>query len=69
MIKQKNSNADSRLSRRKRMMGWTFLFMILSVVLLPLGSYVYTDLVASAQAADQGATSNPRSNYWRAVRG
>lgn len=69
MIKQKNSNADSRLSRRKRMMGWTFLFMILSVVLLPLGSYVYTDLVASAQAADKGATSNPRSNYWRAVRG
>lgn len=69
MIKQNNSNAESRLSRRKRMMGWSFLFMILSVVLLPLGSYVYTDLVATANAADSGAETNPRSNYWRAVRG
>jgi len=68
MIKQKNSNVDSRLSRRKRMMGWSFLFMILSVVLLPLGSYVYTDLVATAQAAESSAAANPRSNYWRAVR-
>lgn len=69
MTKQINSNANSRLSRRKRMMGWSFLFMILSVVMLPLGGYVYTDLVATAQAADQGATTNPRSNYWRAIRG
>jgi len=69
MIKQINSNASARLSRRKRMMGWSFLFIILSVVLLPLGSYVYTDLVATVQAADQGTATNPRSNYWRAVRG
>lgn len=68
MTKQKKSNATSRLARRKRMMGWTFLFMILSVVLLPLGSYVYTDLVATAQADGNATTTNPRSNYWRAVR-
>lgn len=69
MAKKINSNVNSRLSRRKRMMGWSFLFIILSVVLLPLGGYVYSDMVATAQAADQGSSTNPRSNYWRAVRG
>jgi len=69
MNKQINSNASARLSKRKRMMAWSFLLMILSVVLLPLGSYVYTDLVATAHAVEQGAATNPRSNYWRAVRG
>lgn len=69
MIKQIKNNTDTRLSRRKRTMAWSFFFMILSVMLLPLGSYVYTDLVTSAQAADNAATTNPRSNYWRAVRG
>lgn len=68
MIKKINSNVESRLSRRKRMMGWSFVFIILSVVLLPLGGYVYSELAVTAQAADQGAASNPRSNYWRAVR-
>lgn len=69
MTKQINSNVNPRLSRRKRMMGWAFLFMILSVVMLPLGGYVYTDLVSTAQAVEQGQTANPRANYWRAVRG
>ena len=69
MTKQINCNVNPRLSRRKRMMGWAFLFMILSVVMLPLGGYVYTDLVSTAQAAEQGQTANPRANYWRAVRG
>jgi len=69
MIKQIKNKSDTRLSRRKRTMAWSFLFMILSVMLLPLGSYVYSDLVASAQAADTAANSNPRANYWRAVRG
>ena len=68
MTKQNKSNGDSRLARRKRMMGWSFLFMILSVVMLPLGSYVYTDLVATAEAAEATTASNPRSNYWRAIR-
>lgn len=67
MTKQKKSNGDSRLARRKKMMGWSFLFMILSVMLLPLGGYVYTGFDSTANAAAEGAT-NPRSNYWRAVR-
>lgn len=69
MTKQISSNKDSRLSRRKRMMGWSFLIMVLSVVLMPLGGYVYTDVISTANAADQTAESNPRANYWRAVRG
>ena len=68
MTKQIKSNDSSRLSRRKRMMGWSFLIMILSVVLMPLGGYVYTDVISNANAADQVDT-NPRANYWRAVRG
>ncbi|MFW2372606.1 MAG: formate dehydrogenase subunit gamma [Gammaproteobacteria bacterium] len=68
MTKPTNSEQSSRLSRRKRMMGWSFVFMMLAVVMLPLGGYVYTGLVASAEASDQGAATNPRSNYWRAVR-
>lgn len=69
MTKQINSNANSRLSRRKRMMAWSFLFMVLSVIMLPLGGYVFTDSGAVAQAAEPTSASNPRSNYWRAVRG
>ncbi|MFQ5755084.1 MAG: formate dehydrogenase subunit gamma [Acidiferrobacterales bacterium] len=34
-------------------------------ILLPLGSYVYSGLSAQAAAEEQ---SNPRANYWRAVR-
>lgn len=68
MTKEIKSNEGSRLSRRKRMMGWSFLVMILAVVLMPLGGYVYTDVITSANAADQVET-NPRANYWRAVRG
>lgn len=69
MTNQISSNKNSRLSRRKRMMGWSFLIMVLSVVLMPLGGYVYTDVISTASAADQTAESNPRANYWRAVRG
>ncbi|MFK5914502.1 MAG: formate dehydrogenase subunit gamma [Woeseiaceae bacterium] len=68
MIKQNNSYATTRLARRKKMMGWSFLFMILSVMLLPLGGYVYTGFDVTANAAGDNFT-NPRANYWRAVRG
>jgi formate dehydrogenase subunit gamma len=41
------------------------LIILGGAILLPLGSYVYTGLSAQAAAAEQ---SNPRANYWRAVR-
>jgi formate dehydrogenase subunit gamma len=41
------------------------LIILGGTVLLPLGSYVYTGLSAQAAAEEQ---SNPRANYWRAVR-
>ena len=40
--------------------------MFLGVFVLPLGSYLYTDLVSAQAAADK--QGNPRANYWRAVR-
>jgi formate dehydrogenase subunit gamma len=56
----------SDVVRRKRLAVWTFALFVAAVVLLPLGSYVYT-AVSSAQAASEKQT-NPRANYWRAVR-
>lgn len=52
-------------SRAKSVFAWSFLIILGGTVLLPLGSYVYTGLSAQAAAEEQ---SNPRANYWRAVR-
>jgi formate dehydrogenase subunit gamma len=52
--------------RRKRLALWMFALFGAAIVLLPLGSYVYT-AVSPAQAAVEKQT-NPRANYWRAVR-
>ena len=57
--------ARSGASRAKSVFAWSFLIILGGTVLLPLGSYVYTGLSAQAAAEEQ---SNPRANYWRAVR-
>jgi formate dehydrogenase subunit gamma len=41
------------------------LIILGGAILLPLGGYVYSGLSAQAAAEEQ---SNPRANYWRAVR-
>ncbi|MBD3609406.1 MAG: formate dehydrogenase subunit gamma, partial [Gammaproteobacteria bacterium] len=63
------TNQQSRLARRKKIMAWSFVMMMLAVFVLPLSGYVYQGLSASVQAEDktwQG--ENPRANYWRSVR-
>ena len=60
------AKTGSEVVRRKRLALWTFALFVAGVVLLPLGSYVYT-AVSPAQAAAEKQT-NPRANYWRAVR-
>lgn len=60
------AKTGSDVVRRKRLALWTFALFVAGVVLLPLGSYVYT-AVSPAQAAAEKQT-NPRANYWRAVR-
>ncbi len=57
----------ARARRYKRMFPWTIALILVGAMVLPLGSYVYTGL-QSAQAQEVG-DSNPRANYWRAVRG
>lgn len=45
---------------------WSMVFILLGATLLPLTGYLYVGVTsASAQAAED---SNPRANYWRAVR-
>lgn len=55
-----------RRARYKRITLWTIAVIVLGAMVLPMGSYVYTGLQeAQAQAVQD---TNPRSNYWRAVR-
>lgn len=53
-------------ARRIKIVLWSLLFIVGGATILPLTGYVYVDVV-SAQTAD-AAKSNPRANYWRAVR-
>lgn len=62
-------NQPGRLARRKKSMVWTFVLMVLAILVLPLSGYVYQGLSASAQAdSATWQNENPRSNYWRSVR-
>jgi formate dehydrogenase subunit gamma len=57
----------TRARRYKRIVWWTVAVILVGAVALPLGSYVYTGIQpAHAQAVED---TNPRANYWRAVRG
>lgn len=57
----------ARARRYKRIFLWSLAVILVGSMVLPLGSYVYTGIQsAHAQAVEE---SNPRANYWRAVRG
>ncbi|MDH3638909.1 MAG: formate dehydrogenase subunit gamma [Gammaproteobacteria bacterium] len=53
-------------SRHAKIMLWSALIILCGATLLPLTGYLYVDIM-SAQAADP-QQSNPRANYWRAIR-
>ena len=59
-------NQESK-KRRAKLMLWSIVFILFSAMVLPFTSYIYTGVV-SAQSTDANE-SNPRANYWRAVRG
>jgi formate dehydrogenase subunit gamma len=64
MSKAETSNRGRR-ARYKRITLWFIAIIVLGAMLLPTGSYVYTGIQeAQAQIKD----TNPRANYWRAVR-
>jgi len=62
-----NTTRKGRARRYKRIVLWSIAIILVGAMVLPLGSYVYTGIQsAHAQAVED---SNPRANYWRAVRG
>ena len=64
-----------RWSRRRRMMLWTVVAILVGAMVLPLTGYVYVaiDNAFAQQAKPESPSAaeqqtNPRANYWRAVR-
>ena len=67
MAKPDNTTRKARARRYKSIVLWSIAVIVVAAMVLPLGSYVVTGIQsAHAQTAED---SNPRANYWRAVRG
>jgi len=56
------------LNKRKKMMAWTGLFMLLAIVLLPMTGYISTGFATAEEQQVQVQQTNPRADYWRMVR-
>lgn len=66
MAKTRDAQGVLRARRRWRAMLWSMLAITVAAMGLPLLGYVYVGIQqASAQAVED---TNPRANYWRAVR-
>lgn len=61
-------STTSTLSKRKKMMAWTGLVMLMAIFLLPMTGYISTGFVTVAEEQVQEQQTNPRSDYWRLVR-
>ncbi|MDX1512780.1 MAG: formate dehydrogenase subunit gamma [Gammaproteobacteria bacterium] len=57
---------SARARRYLRITLWSMLFIVFSAMVLPLSSYVFTGIQEAK--AQQVQDTNPRANYWRAVR-
>ncbi len=67
MNTNQDANPTHRRRRYRRIAVLSLLLMVSLAMVLPLGGYLYVGLRdAGAQAVEQ---TNPRANYWRAVRG
>ena len=69
------TKVNTKWPRRRRMMAWTVATILIGSMLLPLSGYVYiavNDAFAQQQAGSEASSAdkqtNPRANYWRAVR-
>ena len=67
-IKDLPKNHPARIKRRKRIAVWTFAFIMLAALVAPFSGFLLTGM-NSAVAQEQAADSNPRADYWRAVKG
>lgn len=66
MAKAESTGALRAGRNHKRAVLWTLLIILAGTLIAPLGGYVYVAAV-SAQGGNE-LQSNPRANYWRAVR-
>lgn len=55
------------LSKRKKMMSLTGILMLLAIFLLPMTGYISTGFANENE--QQAKITNPKSDYWRLVRG
>jgi len=56
-------------SRKWRRMIWSAVIIVVGAMLMPLTGYVYVAVEqAYAQQSAAEQQTNPRANYWRAVR-
>ena len=68
--KRATHNPSSVRTRRRRTLLWSLALILSGAMLLPLGGYLYVAFkpaYAQSSAGEQQQT-NPRANYWRAVR-
>lgn len=70
MAKQLVTDNNAAKRRHARIMLWSAVAIVVGALLMPLSGYVYVviDQAVAAQPAADGPQTNPRANYWRAVR-
>ena len=65
-------NPVARRARRRRMAIWGFVTILAGSLLLPFTGHIYVSVVQAANPSGAASATeqqtNPRSNYWRAVR-
>lgn len=59
---------DGKRVRHKRIMIWSFFVVLAGVMALPLFGYLYVYLTPPPVQAAANQETNPRANFWRAVR-
>lgn len=74
-MKNMQTDKRGRLSHRRKLMLRTYGVLMLAILLLPLGGYLYHGMLGQAHAQEatkqdtgQWQGDNPRANYWRDVR-
>ena len=61
-------NDPVRIKRRKRIAVWSFVFIMVASLAAPFSGFLL-NAIDGAVAQETPAESNPRANYWRAVKG
>lgn len=67
-VKDLPRNHPARIKRRKRIAVWTFAFIMVAALVAPFSGFLLSGM-NSAVAQEQQGDSNPRADYWRAVKG